>query len=112
MQSVMEAWTHHADPSFCLLSEGQLEAIRNEGVNKVMKEMIRKYLLPQTSQNGVKHIIVKEDNQYFEKMVGVSFIVKGRSRKSWRINKSWLKSTRMDYPNMTKASILTCLQRR
>ena len=69
MQSVMEAWTHHADPTLCLLSEDQLEAIRKEGVNKVMKEMIQKYLLPSSSKNGIKNVVIKEDNQYFEKMV-------------------------------------------
>lgn len=69
MQSMIESWTHHADPSFCLLSEAQLEAISKEGVNKVMKEMIRKYLLPTSTQNGVKKVIIREDNKYFEKMV-------------------------------------------
>ena len=69
MQSVIEAWTHEADPTVCLFSEEQLKAIQQEGVNKVMKQMIEKYLLPTTSNNGIKHIHIHEDNQYFDKMV-------------------------------------------
>ena len=49
--------------------EEQLKAIQQEGVNKVMKQMIEKYLLPSTSNNGIKYIHIHEDNQYFDKMV-------------------------------------------
>ena len=34
-----------------------------------MKQIIEKYLLPSTSTNGIKHIHIHEDNQYFDKMV-------------------------------------------
>ena len=68
MQSVTEAWTHGADPTFCLLSKDQLRSLREEGVNKVMKEMINKYLVP-TSNAGIKKIIVKPDEHYFDKIV-------------------------------------------
>lgn len=68
MQSVTEAWTHGADPTFCLLSKDQLSSLREEGVNKVMKEMINKYLIP-TSNAGMKKIIVKPDEHYFDKIV-------------------------------------------
>lgn len=68
MQGVATAWTHNADPTFCLLLKDQLQELREKGVNNVMKEMIRKYLLP-ANNRGVKTVIVKPDAHYFDKIV-------------------------------------------
>ena len=68
MQGVATAWTHNADPTFCLLLKDQLQEMKEKGVNNVMKEMIRKYLLP-ANNCGVKTVIVKPDAHYFDKIV-------------------------------------------
>ena len=61
MQSVVESWTHNANPAFCLLSDAQIE---------VMKQMIRKYLRPTSTNNGVKRVIIRPDAGFFDKLVG------------------------------------------
>ena len=70
MQSVVESWTHKANPAFCLLSEAQIEEMKKEGVNEVMKQMIRKYLRPASTNNGVKRVIIRPDAGFFDKLVG------------------------------------------
>lgn len=72
MQSVTESWTHGADPTVCLLSEAELKRMRERGVNNVMKELIRKYLIPTSNNNGIKSIIVNPDEKFFDKQVGAS----------------------------------------
>lgn len=71
MQSVTESWTHGADPTVCLLSESELKRMRERGVNNVMKELIRKYLIPTSNNNGIKSIIVNPDEGFFDKQVSV-----------------------------------------
>ena len=61
MQSVVESWTHNANPAFCLRSEAQIEE---------MKQMIRKYLRPASTNNGVKRVIIRPDAGFFDKLVG------------------------------------------
>ena len=57
---------------------GRLEEVhppRNgwmEGVNEVMKRMIRKYLKPQSQENGVKRVVIRPDSSFFDKLVGLS----------------------------------------
>ena len=70
MQSVVESWTHNANPAFCLLSDAQIEEMKKEGVNEVMKQMIRKYLRPTSTNNGVKRVIIRPDAGFFDKLVG------------------------------------------
>ena len=48
MQSVVESWTHNADPAICLLSEAQIE------------------------ENGVKRVVIRPDASFFDKLVGLS----------------------------------------
>ena len=72
MQSVVESWTHNADPAICLLSEAQIEEMKKEGVNEVMKRMIWKYLKPQSQENGVKRVVIRPDASFFDKLVRLS----------------------------------------
>ena len=68
MQSVTEGWTHNAHPTACLQSETELETMKKQGVNSVMKTMIEKYLLTK-SDYGVHSIVVTPDEQFFDKQV-------------------------------------------
>lgn len=69
MQSVVESWTHNANPAFCLLSEAQIGEMKKEGVNEVMKQMIRKYLRPTSTNSGVKRVIIRPDAGFFDNLV-------------------------------------------
>ena len=68
MQSVTEAWTHNADATVCLQSETELENMKKQGVNSVMKAMIEKYLLSK-SDSGVHSIVITPDEHFFDKQV-------------------------------------------
>ena len=46
----------------------QLETMKKQGVNSVMKTMIEKYLLTK-SDHGVHSIVVTPDEQFFDKQV-------------------------------------------
>ena len=111
MQSVTEAWTHGADPTFCLLSEDQLKSLREEGVNKVMKEMINKYLIP-ANNTGIKKVVVKPDEHYFDKIVSLQDEFTYRPKQREKLQRSCKNSIETGCQNTIQRSILTFSTRR